>query len=124
MLEEGIDHTVLIGERAGVGLRRRAPGFGAAGFERDDRQITVERDRGEFFQIFLLGNAFEIQQQQFYLRILGDRDREFADRDVGIVTGGVGVADTNAALAQEPDRHVAMLSQSGALSTVPVGFLR
>ena len=105
MLEERIDHAVLVGERAGVRLRRLAAGFGAAGFQRDDRQIAVERDGGEFFQIFLLGNALQIQQQQFYFGVFRDRDREFADGDVGVVAGGVGVADADAALAQEADRH-------------------
>ena len=40
----------------------------------------VERDGGEFFQIFLVGNALEIEQQQLYFGVFGDRDREFADR--------------------------------------------
>ena len=48
VLEERIDHAVLVGERAGVRLRRLAAGFAAAGFQRDDRQIAIERDRGQF----------------------------------------------------------------------------
>ena len=105
MLEERIDHAVLVGERPGMRLRRLPPGFGAAGFQRDDRQVPVERHSGEFLQIFLVGNALEIQQQQLDFGIFGNRDREFADRNVGIVAGGMGVADADAALAQESDRH-------------------
>jgi hypothetical protein len=68
-------------------------------FQCNDRQVAIERNGREFFQIFLIGNTLEIQKQQLHLGILGDRDREFADRDIGIVAGGVGMADTNAALA-------------------------
>ena len=105
MLEERIDHAILVGERAGVRLRRLPAGFGAAGLQCDDRQVAVERDRGEFLQIFLLGNALQIQQQQFYLRVFRDRHRKFADGDVGVVAGGVGMAGADAALAQKADRH-------------------
>ena len=65
----------------------------------------VERHGSEFLQIFRFGNALEVKQQQLDLGVLGDRDREFADRDIGIVAGGVRMAHADAALTQESDRH-------------------
>ena len=121
MLEERVDHAVLVGERAGMRLRRLAAGFGAAGFQRDDRQVAIERHGGEFFQIFLLRDALEIKQQQLHLGILGDGDREFADRDVRIVAGGVGVTDADAALAQESDRHGGQRAALAEHRDVPLG---
>ena len=86
-------------------LRRLAAGLGAARLQCDNRQISIQCDGGQFFEIFFLRDALEIQQQQLYFGILGDRDREFADGNVRIIAGSMGVADADAALAQEADRH-------------------
>ncbi len=105
VFEERIDHAILVGERAGMRLRGLAACFGAAGFQRDHRQVAIERHSREFLEIFFLRNTLEIEQQQFYFGILGNSHCQFADGNVGIVAGGVGVADADAALAQESHRH-------------------
>ena len=103
MLEERIDDAVFVRQRTCVRLRCLTSRFGAAGFERDDRQIAVERDGCEFFKIFLLGNAFEIKQHQLHLGIFRDRNRELADRDICIIASRMGVPNADAALAQKPN---------------------
>ena len=105
MFEERIDDAILVGERAGVRLRRLPPRFGTAGFQRDDRQIAIQRNGREFFQILRLRDAFEIKQQQLDLGIFRHRHREFADIDIRVVAGCVRVTDANALLPQEADRH-------------------
>ena len=121
MLEERVNDAVLVGERAGMRLGRLAAGFGAAGFQRDDRQVAIECHGGEFFQIFFLGDALEIKQQQLHLGILGDGNSEFADGNVRIVAGGMGVTDADAALAQEPDRHRGQRAALAEHRDVPLG---
>lgn len=104
MFEEGIDHAVFVRQRAGVRLRRLTTRFRTPRLQRDDRQIAVERDGCEFFEIFLFRNALEIEQQQLDFWIFRHGDRQFADGDIRIVAGRVGVTHADALLAQEADR--------------------
>ncbi len=86
-------------------LRRALAGNAAPGFQRDDRQIAVARDRRQLFEIPAIGNALQIQQQQFHLGIFGNRTGQFADRNVAIIAGGVAVAHADTLAQQKADRR-------------------
>src|ERR1019366_9520643 len=56
-----------------------------------------------------------------YFGILGDGDCQFADAYVGVIAGGMAVADADAALAQEPHRHRRQRAALAQHRDVPLG---
>ena len=101
MPQEGVDYAVLGGHGAGVRAGRPLATQGAAGFQHQQRQVALARDRGSLGQQVRVVDRFQIQQQQLHLEVLRDLQRQFGDGNVGLVAGGVAVAYADAALMQQ-----------------------
>ena len=111
--EERVDDAVLVGQRAGVRPRRRLTAHRATGLDRDDRHVALARhgrDPGQHRRVL---DALDVEQQQAHGRVLDHGQGQLRQRHVRVVPGGVGVADADAALAQQPvrrDAHHAALA--------------
>ncbi len=103
--EEGIDHAILVGERARVRARGSLPGRGATGLEGDHGDPAAARGLRDLGERRRVGDRFEIKQQQTDRGILEHGARELGRGHVGVIAGGVRVAHADAARAQEAIGH-------------------
>jgi len=99
LLEESIDHAVLVGERTRMRARGVLPGRGASRLERDHRQPALTGDARGLRERGGIPDRLEVEQQQLEIGVLGDHGRHLGHRHVGIVAGGLHVAHADTLVA-------------------------